>query len=334
MKRLRKGRKSGIVWLGWVSVVLVLVLVSASCSSGFFLTPTNQQVDEQTLGREDKAAVIDQKPVPIKVDRVDSNEVDIEMTAQITNVEIAQDVSYNAWTFNGTVPGPIIRVKEGDQLNFTLQNKDPHIPHSMDFHAVFAAPDKDFADVAPDESGQFTYKAGSPGVYMYHCGTDPILQHIANGMYGTIIVEPGEGYPTDEMIDGEFVMTQSEWYKEHDWQDMLEGDPDYVVFNGKANQYNADNPLEAKTGERIRIYVNNAGPNEVSSIHVVGTILDTIYIDGDPRNVQHGMQTVMLPASGGAVIEFEVNKPGVYPILTHQFNHASKGAVAVLQVTD
>ncbi|WP_438448398.1 multicopper oxidase domain-containing protein [Gorillibacterium sp. sgz5001074] len=276
-------------------------------------------------------AAINQAPVE-PVIRRQGNQVSIEMTAQLTDIEISRGTIYHAWTFNGIVPGPVLRVREGDVLTFTLKNRDPFLPHSMDFHAVHAAPSKKFVDVMPDESGTFTYPATTPGVFMYHCGTQPVLAHIANGMYGTIIVEPQGGYPTDALVDRSYTIVQSEFYKEQDWEDMTDGQPDYVVFNG--NDYGLkEKPLMAKPGDTVRLYVNNAGPNQVSSFHVVGTIMDTVYLDGNPGNILHGMQTVLLPASGGAIVEFTVTEEGDYPIVTHQFNHASKGAVAVLRVT-
>lgn len=274
---------------------------------------------------------INQPPVEPIVTR-DGDNVYIEMTAQVTDIEITKDVFYNAWTFNGTVPGPVLRVKEGDTIHFTLNNLDPDVPHSMDFHAVHAAPSKKFIDIMPNASGTFTYPANKPGVFMYHCGTNPVLTHIANGMYGVIIVEPIEGYPTDSEIDRAYTLVQSEWYKEHDYSEFLNGEPTYVVFNGDTYTLK-EKPLLAKVGDKVRIYVNNVGPNEVSSFHVVGTIFDTVYVDGNPRNQLFGLQTVMLPASGGAVVEFTVTEEGDYPIVTHQFNHASKGAVAILRVT-
>ncbi|MGC5327356.1 multicopper oxidase domain-containing protein [Brevibacillus sp. SYSU BS000544] len=274
---------------------------------------------------------LDQPPVPMKIQR-EGNVVNIEMTAQITNVEINKGEMYNAWTFNGTAPGPVVRVKEGDIINFTLKNMDPSIPHSMDFHAVHAAPSKKFIDVMPNESGTFTYPANRPGVFMYHCGTKPVLAHIANGMYGVIIVEPKNGYPTDKEIDVEYTLVQSEWYKENDLNSFMNDVPKYVVFNGSTFGLK-EKPLLAKVGDRVRLYVNNVGPNEVSSFHVVGTILDRVYLDGNPANILTGMQTVMLPASGGAVVEFTVTEEGDYSIVTHQFNHVQKGASAILRVT-
>src|SRR5690606_13077329 len=128
-----------------------------------------------------------------------------------------------AWTFNGQAPGPLVVVNEGDTIHFTLKNMDPEVPHSMDFHAVHAAPNKAFADVEPMGEGTFVYKTENPGVFMYHCGTDPMLLHVANGMHGVIIVKPKDGYPTDEEVDLEFVVIQNEWYKYNDMDDMLNG---------------------------------------------------------------------------------------------------------------
>ncbi len=288
---------------------------------------------------------LNQEPIPVKIERIGENEVNVEMTSQITDIEISPDYNYKAWTFNGEAPGPVVVVKEGDMINFTLKNMDPAIPHSMDFHAVHAAPSKGFANVEPDETGTFRYPANKPGVFMYHCGTAPVLSHIANGMHGTIIVMPKDGYPNDAEIDREFVLIQNEWYKYNDINDFMNGVPSQVVFSTKAlkegdRNTNGDTfslknePLLAKVGDRIRIYVNNVGPNEVSSFHVVGTVFDDVYIDGNPYNHMQGLQTVMLPASGGAVVEFTVTEVGNYPIVTHQFNHAQKGAVAMLKVTE
>jgi len=287
---------------------------------------------------------LNQDPIPIKVERMNKNTVNVEMTSQITDIEIDKGKMYKAWTFNGEAPGPVVVVNEGDTIHFTLKNIDPAIPHSMDFHAVHAAPSTDFTDVMPNESGTFSYPATKPGVFMYHCGTAPVLSHIANGMHGTIIVKPKNGYPTDAEIDREYVVIQNEWYKYNDLDDFMNGEPSHVVFSTKALNEDALNtngdtftlkktPLLAKVGDRVRLYINNVGPNELSSFHVVGTVFDDVYIDGNPFNHIKGLQTVLLPASGGAVVEFTVVKEGNYSIVTHQFNHASKGAVAVLKVT-
>ncbi|AIM16251.1 nitrite reductase [Bacillus sp. X1(2014)] len=330
------------------AVVISSVMVLGACSK------TDLSVKEKVQAKTTKKADVqvfephknlNQEPTPLKIERVGANEVNIEMTAQITDIEISKGDWYKAWTFNGEAPGPVVVVNEGDTINFKLKNMDPAIPHSMDFHAVHAAPSVDFTDVKPNEEGTFKYPANKPGVFMYHCGTKPVLSHIANGMHGTIIVKPKNGYPTDNEIDREYVIIQNEWYKYNDIEDFTNGVPKYVVFstkalkNGDLNTNGAvgslvDQPLLAKVGDRIRLYVNNVGPNEVSSFHVVGTVFDHVYVDGNPANHMEGLQTVMLPASGGAVVEFTVTKEGSYPIVTHQFNHANKGAVGMIKVTN
>lgn len=313
---------------------------------------SQKQSEQKVLAAEKKEVEViaphkelDQKPIPLKMERVGPSEVNVEMTAQITDIEIDKGKIYKAWTFNGESPGPLVVVNEGDTINFTLKNMDPAIPHSMDFHAVHASPSKDFANVMPDETGTFSYPANKPGVFMYHCGTAPVLSHIANGMHGTIIVKPKDGYPTDKEINREFVLVQNEWYKYNDLDDFTNGVPSHVVFSTKALKEDdqntngdtfslKDKPLLAKVGDRVRIYINNVGPNEVSSFHVVGTIFDDVYIDGNPYNHYKGLQTVLLPASGGAVVEFTVTRIGSYSIVTHQFNHVQKGAAAILKVTE
>jgi nitrite reductase (NO-forming) len=287
---------------------------------------------------------VNQKATPIKVNRIGEHEVNIEMTAQITNIEINKGENYQAWTFNGQAPGPVIVVNQGDKINFTLKNMDPAMPHSMDMHAVHASPSKDFVDVMPNKSGSFSYTADNPGVFMYHCGTNPVLMHIANGMHGMIIVKPTTGYPTDSQVDREYVVIQNEWYKQNNYDDMVNNKPKYVVFSTKALKAGdlntngtvaalVDHPLLAKVGDRVRFYVLNVGPNETSSFHVVGTQFDDVYLDGNPFNHLKGMQTVLLPASGSAVVEFTVSEEGSYPFVNHQFNDATKGASGVLKVT-
>ncbi|TLS50671.1 nitrite reductase [Paenibacillus antri] len=312
-----------------LSAWAALTLALTGCVPIFHYDNELRAVEGPTAAPEE--AALNQPPVEPIVRR-EGEEVFIEMTAQVTDLEISLGVTYNAWTFNGSAPGPTLRVKQGDTIHFTLKNMDPYMAHSMDFHAVHAAPSRKFANVQPNESGTFTYEANMPGVFMYHCGTAPVLLHIANGMHGVIIVEPNDGYPTDGEIDREYVVTQNEWYAEHDAQAFLDAPPEYVVFNG--DDYTLlERPLLAKVGDTVRLYVANMGPNHVSSFHVVGTIFDNVYIDGNPRNRLYGLQTVLLPASGGAVVEFRVLEEGDYPIVTHQFNHASKGAVGLLRVT-
>ncbi|MEC2344759.1 multicopper oxidase domain-containing protein [Paenibacillus barengoltzii] len=311
-----------------------LLLISLCClimiAAAWFAFPSEPpQVSAPPLQAEE----LHLHPPPVEpIIRREGHTVRIEMTAQQADIEISEGVTYPAWTFNGTAPGPVLRVKQGDQLEFTLKNLDPDMPHSMDFHAVHAAPNKKFIDVMPNEHGTFTYPATTPGVFMYHCGVSPVLLHVANGMYGMIIVEPTDGYPTDSEIDREYTIVQSEWYAANDLDAFQQGDPEVVVFNGDDFTLK-DHPFLAKVGDQVRLYVINAGPNHVSSFHVVGTTFDRVYLDGNPNNQLYGMQTVLLPAGGGAVVEFTVTEEGDYPILTHQLRDANLGATAILRVT-
>ncbi|MCM3567371.1 multicopper oxidase domain-containing protein [Neobacillus mesonae] len=332
----------------FAAVMVTSVMVLGACGKVDNLS-VDKKVEAQTTTKADAQVFgphenLNQKPTPIKIKRTGAHEVNIEMTAQITDIELSEGDMYKAWTFNGEAPGPVIVVNQGDKINFTLKNMDPAIPHSMDMHAVHTAPSKNFVDVMPNKTGSFSYPADNPGVFMYHCGTKPVLGHIANGMHGMIIVKPATGYPTDSKVDREYVVIQNEWYKYNDLNDMTNGVPKYVVFSTKAlkdGDVNTngtvgalqDHPLLAKVGDKVRFYVLNVGPNEVSSFHVVGTLFDDVYLDGNPENHLKGMQTVMLPASGGAVVEFTVTEEGSYPIVTHQFNDATKGAVGALKVT-
>lgn len=330
-----------------IVVSVLIIMLITSCTNKDSITDNDANLNEQNSAQKQMSAAyegINQDPVPMIVERVGDNELNIEMTAQITDIEIGKDDIYKAWTFNGEAPGPLIVAEEGDKINFTLKNLDPNMPHSMDFHAVKTSPSENFTNVLPNETGTFTYTATNPGVFMYHCATAPVLMHLANGMHGTIIVKPKDGYPTDAEVDREFVIVQNEWYKYNDFDDFVNGVPKYVVFSTKAlkdGDLNTNGvygglqkqPLQAKVGDRIRLYVNNVGPNEVSSFHVIGSIFDDVYIDGNPFNRMKGMQTVLLPASGAAVVEFVVTEEGEYPFVTHQFNHASKGATGIIKVS-
>ena len=266
--------------------------------------------------------------------------VKVQMTLKDMAVEIAPGVKYNTWAFDGTgAPGPIIRVREGQTVEMTLTNGGS-IPHSIDFHAARIAPNIAFRDANPGESFTFRFKAGDPGVYMYHCGTKPVLAHIANGMYGAIIVEPKEGLPP---VDNEYVLVGSEWYlngdgiKEPASLDMTKARTrmaDWVTFNGYANQY-VTHPLTAKPGETTRFWVVAAGPTNNVNFHVVGTIFDRVWQNSDLESPpQQGVQTAIVPAGGGAVFDVKIDGPGSYPFVSHAFADVDLGQVGLLQVGD
>jgi nitrite reductase (NO-forming) len=251
-----------------------------------------------------------------------------------TTVQIAPGVPYAAWTFGGSVPGPALRVRQGDTVVFTLINR-ANIPHSMDFHAAEVAPSRVYVNVMPGDSLHYRFVARVPGAFMYHCGTAPVAMHIANGMYGAFIVDPARPRPKAK----EFVLVQSEFYldpKSPDsarglsWERLLGLAPDHIVFNGRANQY-ATHPLDVRPDELLRLYVVNAGPNRISSFHVVGGIFERVFQDGSSTSPLVGVQTVDVPVGGGSIFEVRLQEPGDYPFVSHAFADATKGAVGVLR---
>ena len=258
-------------------------------------------------------------------------------------VEISPGVRYVGWTFGGTVPGPVIRVRQGDLVRVNLINQARGMPHSIDFHAGKMAMDHAMKSIAPGDSLQFEFEATTAGTFMVHCGTPPVLMHIAQGMYLPIIVDPQGGWPT--RADKEFVIVQSDFYprasvtdstvQEGDWDAMQQANPKYVVFNGKAFQYQAA-PLQVDEGDVVRLFVMNAGPNIRSDFHVVGNILDRVYPGGKVDQVIRGVQTYTVPTGGGVVFELEFARgqagTGNYAFVTHAFADATKGAVGVIQV--
>ena len=258
-------------------------------------------------------------------------------------VEIANGVRYVGWTFGGTVPGPVIRVREGDLVRIRLVNEAKGMPHSIDFHAARLPMDHAMKSIAPGDSLSFEFTATTPGAFMVHCGTAPVLMHIAQGMYLAIIVDPKDGWPGH--VDKEFVLVQSEFYprpsaadtsvREGDWDAMLAGTPTYVTFNGRADQYRAA-PLQVDEGDKVRFFVVNAGPSRDSDFHIVGAVFDTVYPDGDPDHALHGLQTQMVPVGGGAVFETTFARgrsgEGHYAFVTHSFADATRGAVGVIEV--
>jgi nitrite reductase (NO-forming) len=258
----------------------------------------------------------------------------VRMTTAHVRHLITPRVRYDAWTFDSTVPGPVVRVTVGDTVEFTIVNVSM-MQHSMDFHAAEIAPSRAYVNVNPGDSLTFRFVARVPGAFMYHCGTAPVAAHIANGMYGAIIVDPRTPLPPAR----EFVLVQSEFYlgeafgpdslRRLDWERMLDLSPDHVVFNGVAAQY-ASHPLQVDPGELVRFYVVNAGPNRVSAFHVVGAVFDRVYAGGFGAPLQ-GVQTWNIPVGGGAIFDFRLVEEGLYPFVSHAFADATKGAVGVLR---
>lgn len=260
----------------------------------------------------------------------------IQMVAREDKAEVAPGVTQTLWNFDGRVPGPIYRGKLGDQFNVTLTNEGS-IGHSVDFHASKVAPNKRMATIQPGEKIDYPFEAKHHGIYMYHCGTPPVLHHIGTGMYGAVIIDPPDLAP----VDYEFVFVQSEFYlgpegEPGDYDKMTQEKWDIVCFNGYASQY-VFKPIPVDLNKRVRAWVIDVGPSENCSFHVIGTIFDTVYKEGEyllKPGHNGGSQALSLQPAQGGFVEFTFDEPGMYPFATHKFANPGKGALGVFQVGD
>jgi nitrite reductase (NO-forming) len=376
-------RRSRIALAAIVTVTAVTVGVLGAGARGPSLAPGEFEVDGRIYGMPAAEVFTDDyngPPVvgdalthlpnvaPLQAGNRTHN-VRVDIIAQ--QIEIAPGVRYAAWTFGGSVPGPVLHVREGDRVVFTMKNRSAErvsvtepshgaapflaelaasnqqqpqpavapMHHSVDFHAATVAPDDKWRMVQPGESIRFEWVANYPGVFTYHCGVAPVLQHVAMGQYGIVIVSPREGYPTDERIDRAYAVVQSEFYLKEgsnglhalDFEAAARKSPSHVVFNGHVASL-TDRPLEANAGDRVRLFLHNVGPNDQASSHIIGTVFDRVFYEGNPRNDWRGMQTVSLGASNGAVVEFIAPEEGDYVLVDHEFADAQKGALGHIRV--
>lgn len=317
-------------WVGLTVLTILMVVVITACGGGAPAAATPTAAPDVPLIKAPHA-LFDASTQPATPGQIK----EITLTVEQKTLEIAPDVPFEAWTFGGSVPGPVLRVRQGDQVKFTLINKGT-MQHSMDFHAAQTAWNVNYINVNPGEKYSFTWTANYPGVFMYHCGTAPVIAHLGSGMYGAIIVDPIDPLPAAR----EYAIVQSEFYTgdtatdgmfHYDGTKANTKQPSYVVFNGYANQYK-DHPLAANPGELIRLWVLNAGPSEFSAFHVVGAIFDKAYPDGNPKSVEYGRQTVTIPPGGGYMVELKIPDTGLYPFVTHSFADPGKGALGLINV--
>jgi nitrite reductase (NO-forming) len=292
---------------------------------------------------EVKAILASAPLVPPPVDRTGNAKVIVALETTEAKGTLADGVQYTFWTFGGTVPGPFVRVRVGDLVQIRLKNAEKSMhPHSIDLHAV-TGPGGGAAvtQLGPGQEGAFEWKALNPGLYAYHCATPSVPEHIANGMYGLILVEPEKGLPR---VDREYYVMQGEFYTKGktlaaglqplDAEKLRSERPEYVVFNGRMGAILGDSGLKAKVGETVRLYVGNGGPNLISSFHVIGEIFDSVYVEaamgGNPaRNVQ----TTLVPAGGAAVVEMRMDVPGRFLLVDHAISRAmDKGALGSIEV--
>lgn len=279
-------------------------------------------------------------PPPIARNHATKVIVNLETTEVVK--KMADGVDYTFWTFGGDVPGKFIRVRVGDLIEFNLSNHpDSKMPHNIDLHAVTGAGGGAASSfTAPGHTSTFSFRALNPGLYVYHCATAPVGMHIANGMYGLILVEPEGGLPK---VDKEYYVMQSEFYTKGKYgekglqpfsmEKAVAENPDYVVFNGSVGALAGDNAISAEKGETVRLFVGNGGPNLVSSFHVIGEIFDKVYTEGGGV-YNTDVQTTLVPAGGSTMVEFKVDVPGTFIIVDHSiFRTFNKGALGMLKVS-
>ena len=312
-------------------------------------TPSAPDVAPQTAEADvpvDQLPVIDAvmthaPEVPPPVNRDHAALVKVKMETIEKTMKMADGVDYTYWTFNGDVPGQMIRVREGDTVEVEFSNNpNSTVPHNVDFHASTGTGGGAAATfTAPGRTSAFRWKALQSGLYIYHCAVAPVGMHIGNGMYGLVLVEPKEGLPK---VDKEFYIVQGDFYTKgkygepglqpFDMDKAIREDADYVVFNGHVGAIAGDNALKAKVGETVRMYVGNGGPNLVSSFHVIGEIFDKVYVEGG-KLINENVQSTLIPAGGAAMIEFKVDIPGSFTIVDHSlFRAFNKGALGQLVV--
>lgn len=308
-------------------------------------TKSTQTTDTETIAISNEAAEEAKLTSPPLVPEPIGDRAAKKLIVRLETIEktgeLADGTQYNFWTFGGTVPGSFIRARIGDEIEFHLKNNENSVfPHNIDLHAVNGpGGGAEASFVAPGKEAVFNFKALNPGLYVYHCATAPVGMHIANGMYGLILIEPEGGLPK---VDKEFYIMQGDFYvkgnfgdkgmQEFDMNKAIAETPDYVVFNGNTGGLLGNNELQANVGETVRFFVGNGGPNLTSSFHLIGEIFDRVYPEGGSL-VNENVQTTLIPAGGAAIVEFKATVPGEYVIVDHAiFRAFNKGALGKIKV--
>jgi len=325
------------------SILITLILLAVITIPAILFLHGCEETYSNEIQGEEYARLTYAPYVPAPITRKHSTKVIINLETTEVTKRLADGVEYTFWTFGGEVPGKFIRVKEGDLVEFNLHNSPTSkMPHNIDLHAVTGPGGGATSSfTAPGHTSTFSFKAINAGLYVYHCATAPVGLHIANGMYGLILVEPKEGLPP---VDHEFYIMQSEFYTEgkngetgvqsFSQEKAVNEEPEYVVFNGSVGSLTGDKAVKARAGETIRLYVGNGGPNLVSSFHVIGEIFDKVYGEGGTIVSQKNVQTTLIPAGGSAIVEFKVDVPGTYILVDHSiFRAFNKGAIGMMQVS-
>ncbi|MDX2190499.1 MAG: copper-containing nitrite reductase [Bacteroidota bacterium] len=323
-----------------IAMILIGLVYLTSCSSPEKNKSTIAPIDMKVTGQS--VAELTAPPfVPKPTGNREPTKLIVNMEIIEKESEMADGVKYVFWTYGGTVPGSFIRTRVGDEVEFHLKNHpDNKLPHNIDLHAVTGpGGGAKSSFVAPGHEVVFSFKVINQGLYVYHCATAPVAMHIANGMYGLILVEPEGGLP---QVDKEYYVMQGDFYTQgkngdqglqpFDMQKAVDEHPTYVVFNGKVGSLTGDKAITANVGETVRLFIGNGGPNLISSFHVIGEIFDKVYIEGGDL-VNTNVQTTLIPAGGSAIVDFKVEVPGTFIIVDHALSRTfNKGSLGMLTV--
>ena len=327
------------------SIAAIALVASAAVSgigrSGSAFAPIPIHSPTEEIVGQETAVLTDAPNVPPAITRDHATKVIVNLEVIEKKMRLADGVEYSMWTFGGSVPGKFIRVREGDLVELHLKNDaSSTMPHNIDLHAVTGPGGGAKTSLTmPGGESIFTFTAMNPGLFVYHCATSPVPMHMANGMYGMILVEPKAGLAK---VDHEYYVMQSEFYttgaygakglQQLDMQKGIDEKPTYVVFNGSTDALTGDKALKAKAGDRIRIFLGDAGPNLTSSFHVIGEVFDNVYQEGGTV-AQHNVQTTLIPAGGSTIVEFGVENPGDLILVDHSiFRAFNKGTLGMIKV--
>ena len=327
--------------LAALALLLTTALALTSCANRASEEPSAIAARQSKVTGSEEAVLTDAPNVPPPITRDHATKVIVKLEVLEVVKRIADGVDYTFWTFGGSVPGKFIRVREGDEVEFHLRNHpDNKMPHNIDLHAVTGQGGGAAASfTAPGHESVFSFKALNRGLYVYHCATAPVGMHIANGMYGLILVEPPGGLPK---VDHEYYVCQGDFYTKgkngepglqpFDMEKAVKEQPEYVLFNGSVGAIAGDNALKAKVGETVRLFMGNGGPNLVSSFHVIGEIFDLVYPEGG-ETTNKNVQTTLIPAGGSTIVQFKVEVPGTFILVDHSiFRTFNKGSLGMLKV--
>lgn len=339
---MRSSLRSLLAWLAALGVALGFLQTLAAEGASAAKGPVD--LPQSVLDMPRIEAVLTAPPaVPPPVNRDYPARVVIDLEVREEVGRIADGVEYTFWSYGGSVPGSFIRIREGDVVEFNLHNHpSSKVPHNIDLHSVTGAGGGAASTfTAPGHTSRFTFKALNSGLYVYHCATAPVPMHIANGMYGLILVEPKEGLPP---VDKEYYVMQGDFYttgrygeeglQPFDMAKSIDEHPTYVLFNGAVGSLVGDAAITAEVGDNVRIYFGVGGPNLTSSFHVIGEIFDKVYPEAGMSIPNTNVQTTMVPAGGAAIVEFKVDVPGTFILVDHSLSRAfNKGALGMLKVT-